>query len=164
MRYLKWNPCKRNIKFWSSAQLAATSSSSAVTSKSLSNIMKIDRVPHEGETIHSKTMEKALGGKVSSSLFDHTIVKGANQAVACGRLGANVEMLVQLGNDEVGHQYMKNFKENNVRTDHAKILEGVASGQAYILSLANGNNAIIIVGGSNEEYDPNMTELDPSWA
>jgi sugar/nucleoside kinase (ribokinase family) len=73
-------------------------------------------------------------------------------------------MLVQLGNDEVGHSYLKNFKENNVHTEHAKILEGVGSGQAYILSLPNGNNAIVIVGGSNEEYDPAMTELDPKWA
>jgi hypothetical protein len=59
---------------------------------------------------------------------------------------------------------MKHFKENNVHTEHAKVLEGVASGQAYIMSLPNGNNAIVIVGGSNEEYDPNMTELDPNWA
>ena len=75
-----------------------------------------------------------------------------------------MEMLVQLGNDEVGHQYLKHFKENNVHTEHAKVLDGVGSGQAYIMSLANGNNAIVIVGGSNEEYDPNMTELDPNWA
>lgn len=59
---------------------------------------------------------------------------------------------------------MKHFKENNVHTEHAKVLDNVGSGQAYILSLANGNNAIVIVGGSNEEYDPNMTELDPNWA
>lgn len=37
-------------------------------------------------------------------------------------------------------------------------------GQAYILSLKDGNNSIIIVGASNAAYDPNMTELDPSWA
>ena len=54
-------------------------------------------------------------------MFIHSL-KGANQAIACGRLGAKVEMLVQLGNDEVGNQYMKHFKENNVQTDHAKVL------------------------------------------
>jgi len=69
-----------------------------------------------------------------------------------------------LGNDEVGHSYLKHFKENGVHTEHAKVLDGVGSGQAYILSLKNGNNAIVIVGGSNEEYDQNMTELDPKWA
>lgn len=80
-----------------------------------------------------------------------------------GRLGANVEMLAQLGNDEVGHSYVQHFKENNVGTEHVKILDGQDSGQAYIMSLKNGNNAIVIVGGSNQAYDPNMTELDPHW-
>lgn len=37
-------------------------------------------------------------------------------------------------------------------------------GQAYILSLKNGNNSIIIVGGANAEYDQKMSELDPKWA
>ena len=45
-----------------------------------------------------------------------------------GRLGANVEMLAQLGSDEVGHSYVQHFKENNVGTDHVKILEGQDSG------------------------------------
>lgn len=36
-------------------------------------------------------------------------------------------------------------------------------GQAYIMSLKDGNNSIIIVGGSNVAYDPNMTELDEDW-
>jgi hypothetical protein len=31
------------------------------------------------------------------------------------------------------------------------------------MSLKNGNNAIVIVGGTNQAYDPNMTELDPKW-
>lgn len=37
-------------------------------------------------------------------------------------------------------------------------------GQAYILALKSGDNAIIINGGSNSAWDPNMTELDPAWA
>ncbi len=73
-------------------------------------------------------------------------------------------MLVQLGNDDVGQEYMKHFKLNNVGTEHAKVIDGQGSGQAYILSLKNGNNAIIIVGGTNELYNPEMTELDPNWA
>jgi hypothetical protein len=49
-----------------------------------------------------------------------------------------------------------------VRTLHIfLILNGL--GQAYILSLKNGDNSIIIVGGSNAAYDPNMNELDEKW-
>lgn len=36
-------------------------------------------------------------------------------------------------------------------------------GQAYIMSLKNGDNSIIIVGGSNAAFDPNMKELDKDW-
>lgn len=36
-------------------------------------------------------------------------------------------------------------------------------GQAYIMSLKDGNNSIIIVGASNCAYDPKMTELSPDW-
>jgi len=68
-----------------------------------------------------------------------------------------------LGNDSVGHSYVQHFKDNNVKTDNVKILDGQDSGQAYIMSLKNGNNAIVIVGGTNEAYDPKMTELDPHW-
>ena len=38
------------------------------------------------------------------------------------------------------------------------------TGQAYILSLKNGSNSIVINGAANEAYDPKMTELDPAWA
>ena len=37
-------------------------------------------------------------------------------------------------------------------------------GRAYILSLKDGNNSIIIIGGANSAYDSKMTELDPKWA
>ncbi len=45
-----------------------------------------------------------------------------------GRLGAKVEMLAQLGSDDVGHSYVQHFKENNVGTENVKILEGQDSG------------------------------------
>ena len=40
----------------------------------------------------------------------------------------------------------------------------IFKGQAYILSLKNGSNSIVINGAANEAYDPKMTELDPAWA
>lgn len=49
--------------------------------------------------------------------------------MACGRLGANVEMLVQLGNDETGHKYLKYFEESNVGTKNVKLLDGKDSGK-----------------------------------
>lgn len=40
---------------------------------------------------------------------------------------------------------------------HAKLIEGVETGQAYIMSLKNGDNSIIIVGGANAHHNPHMT-------
>ena len=48
-------------------------------------------------------------------------------------------------------------------TKCAKLIDGVESGQAYILALADGNNSIIIVSASNAHYDPNIQNLDPAW-
>jgi len=39
----------------------------------------------------------------------------------------------------------------------------VDTGRAYIMSLKNGDNSIIIVGGANAHYPDGMTELDPNW-
>ena len=83
--------------------------------------------------------------------------------MTCGRLGAPIEMLVQLGDDEVGRGYIEYFKESNVGVTHAKLLKDVDSGAAYIMSLKNGDNSIIIVGGANAQYPNGLTELDPTW-
>ncbi len=77
---------------------------------------KVDRLPTLGETLDARGVEKSLGGK------------GANQAVTCGKLGANVQILLQLGNDEIGHSYVQNLKENNVNTDNVKLLDGIETG------------------------------------
>ena len=58
--------------------------------------------------------------------------------------------------------------------ENVKLLDGVDTGnqifvfyailgQAYIMSLKDGNNSIIIVGGANSAYDQKITELYPKW-
>ena len=79
--------------------------------------------------------------------------QGANQAVACARFGANTTMLGQVGNDEEGRSYVEFMNTEGIATDSVKQLEGVPTGSAYIMSLADGNNAIIINGGANMAYD-----------
>ena len=76
----------------------------------------IDRMPQVGETLDAHGFEKALGGK------------GANQALTVGKLGGNVEMLAQLGQDETGRKYLEYFKSFNVGTQHVKLLDGQDTG------------------------------------
>ena len=45
-----------------------------------------------------------------------------------GKLGGPVEMLAQLGNDETGRKYIDYFREANVGTTHAKLLDNTDTG------------------------------------
>ena len=98
-------------------------------------------MPQLGETIAaSDDILKAFGGK------------GANQAIAAARLceglDIQVQMLGQVGKDSEGEAYVKYLQDNKIDASLVKVLDNVATGQAYILS-QNKDNSIIIVGGAN---------------
>ena len=113
--------------------------------------MKVKNLPKAGETIACSEITKASGGK------------GANQAGACARLGAEVTFLCQVGKDEIGQMVLNELGEAGVNVSKVKALEGVASGQAYIFSLPGGENSIVIHGGANTAWDEKLTELDPDF-
>jgi hypothetical protein len=50
-----------------------------------------------------------------------------------------------------------------VGTKYAKLLKEEETGKAYIMSLKNGDNSIIIVGGANTAHRKDMKELDGEW-
>ena len=72
-------------------------------------------------------------------------------------------MLVQLGNDDTGRGMKNYLEESHVGTNNAKLFDGIDTGQAYILSLKSGDNAIFIYGAANCHYDKDLKELDPKW-
>lgn len=109
--------------------------------------LKVDRLPSLGETIASRGLTKASGGK------------GANQAAACGKLGANIEFLCQVGDDDLGQMVLNELTEANVEVGNVTKLQDVATGQAYILSQPDGENSIIIHGGANTAWAEDTTEL-----
>ena len=83
--------------------------------------------------------------------------KGANQAVACARLGAQVEMFGCVGNDENGKRMFHNLEENGVGTSHIKVLEGENTGLALI-TVGEQDNTIVIVAGANKKVDLNYVD------
>lgn len=93
--------------------------------------------PSVGETIIGDYFEMFAGGK------------GANQAVAAARLGADVTFLGCVGQDDFGDFILDNFKKNNVNTAHVKKINGVSSGVAQIV-LSEGDNSIIVIKGAND--------------
>ena len=99
-----------------------------------------ERIPVKGETIKGDSISYIPGGK------------GANQAVAMAKLGAEVEMFGCVGNDSNGEKMLENMKNVGVITDHIKVLEDVPTGIAMI-TVGDNDNTIVVVPGANGEVD-----------
>ncbi|MFZ0038842.1 MAG: ribokinase [Candidatus Acidiferrales bacterium] len=100
------------------------------------------RIPVAGETITGHTFLSACGGK------------GANQAYAAARLGAHVEMIGRVGNDDFAKQMRANLENAGCDTAGVKAISGVSSGIALIFVGDSGQNSIVVVPGANERLTP----------
>lgn len=94
------------------------------------------RIPNKGETLIGEQVQYIPGGK------------GANQAVAMARLGAQVEMFGCVGGDSFGSELVTNLKVNGVQTDNIKREQGVSTGMAFI-TVGEQDNTIVVVPGAN---------------
>ena len=100
-------------------------------------VVRTPRFANPGETIVGLDFYTAPGGK------------GANQAVAAGRLGADALMFGRIGDDFFGKNLLKNLKENNVGIKGVKIDNTVPTGTALITVDNRAENIIIIIPGAN---------------
>lgn len=75
--------------------------------------------------------------------------KGANQAVAAARLGADVHMIGRVGDDAFGRTLLAGLRENRVNTTRVKRTPRVSSGTATILVDRRGENSIVVSPGAN---------------
>ncbi len=100
-------------------------------------IVRCPRVPARGETIRGEEFRTAGGGK------------GANQAVACGRLDAQTRMVGRVGEDEFGRTLRADLAASGVDTDFVRVDPQAASGVALILLEQSGDNRIVIISGAN---------------
>lgn len=104
-------------------------------------VVNADRKPEIGETIEGKEFQTFFGGK------------GANQAVACARLGAQTAMAGAVGKDEFGIRLLENLTYNQVSIDQVVRIKEQASGTALI-TVVEGDNSIIYVAGANHRFTP----------
>jgi ribokinase len=109
-------------------------------------VVRTKRFPESGETVFGSSFSKFLGGK------------GANQAVAAVRLGADVTMVGKVGSDPFGDDFLYTLKNEGIKT--ANILRDTRypTGVGSITLEENGNNRIVVVPGANLHY--NSSELD----
>ncbi|KAM9999301.1 hypothetical protein ACTFIZ_002843 [Dictyostelium cf. discoideum] len=98
----------------------------------------VDKMPRVGETIKGTDLKVSYGGKA------------ANQAVQASLLGSNCTLITKLGDDPSGVNTLKNFKDKNINCEFVSVVPNVPSGCATIIVDKNGDNNIIIIGGSND--------------
>jgi ribokinase len=100
-------------------------------------VVRTARFPQPGETISGSDFYTAPGGK------------GANQAVAAGRLEGQVRMIGRVGGDVFGGALLDSLNGNGVETGGVLVDEGQPSGVAVITVDDAAENHIIIVAGAN---------------
>lgn len=113
---------------------------SVVGSINMDMTIKAERIPLKGETLKGDDLQYIPGGK------------GANQAVAMARLGADIEMFGCVGDDEAGRKLVDNLKNEGVKTEHIQVVKGVPTGLAMI-TIGDNDNTIIVVAGANNCVD-----------
>lgn len=111
-----------------------------VGSINIDQTVTAERIPLKGETLPGGDLSYIPGGK------------GANQAVAMAKLGAQVEMFGCVGDDENGRKMVANLSANGVETGHIKVAAGVPTGIA-IITVGENDNTIIVVEGANGLVD-----------
>ncbi len=96
----------------------------------------VDTVPASGETVQGRQFRQIPGGK------------GANQAIAAARAGADVAFLGAVGDDTFGVQLRTTLVDSGVDVSGLRTVAG-ASGVAHIVVDAAGSNSIIVIPGAN---------------
>jgi len=102
-------------------------------------------VPEQGQTVAGKDFQIKPGDK------------GANQAVAAARLGADVNMIGKVGQDAYGEEMLRVLTEENDTASMVEAAPGVSTGTANII-VSNQDNRIIVVPGANHEVTPAYVE------
>jgi ribokinase len=106
------------------------------------HVLQVPSFPRPGETLHGSGYAVIPGGK------------GANQAVAAARLGADVAFIACVGDDSFGVNIREAFKEDGMNVDAVMIEKNTPTGIAMIQVSATGENSICISGEANNHLTP----------
>jgi len=108
-------------------------------------VVDVEKLPAKGETVSAKTIRYIPGGK------------GANQAIAASRLGANVALIAKIGDDHFGEQ-LRSFLESEKLGLEGLAKSPLSSGLALITVGPDGENTIVVLPGSNAEVTEQYIE------
>lgn len=100
-------------------------------------VVRCARIARPGETLTGNSLQEIPGGK------------GANQAVAAARLGAEVIMVGKVGNDAFAETLLQSLRQEGINTDHVGRTTDCGSGTAVIQVEDSGQNSIVVIPGAN---------------
>ncbi len=101
--------------------------------------MKLERLPHTGETLLGTGYRVNCGGK------------GSNQAVGCARLGAQVAFVAKIGKDAFGEMALRLYRDEGIDVEWVGLASGSPTGVGFILvESSTGKNCIALDPGANE--------------
>lgn len=101
-----------------------------------------ERMPKEGETLEAPSFKMGCGGK------------GANQAVAAAKMGADVVMVSKVGDDMFADNTIRNFQSYGINTQYVSKVPQTSSGVAPIFVSPTSQNSILIIKGANDFLKP----------
>jgi len=125
----------------------ARSSVVVVGSANADLVVRCSRVPKPGETLLGSGFAVVPGGK------------GANQAVACSRLGARTHFVGCVGKDAFGDLLRATVGGAGVLLEHLAAGADVPTGVALITVTAEGQNSIVVAPGANARVGPQRVRL-----
>ena len=100
-------------------------------------VVRSSQLPFPGQTLMGHSFQTTGGGK------------GANQAVAAARLGAEVSLIARIGDDAFGKMSIENFKKENINIENIYTDRDAPSGVAFIVVDDKGENIIVVAPGAN---------------
>lgn len=106
------------------------------------HILNLAHFPRPGETVIGKQYQIAFGGK------------GANQAVAAGRAGADIAFIACVGADDIGERIRQQLQQDRIDTAPVETVAGESTGVAMIFVNGEGENNIGIYSGANAALTP----------
>ncbi len=105
-------------------------------------VYRTHQLPRPGETISGHSFRQIPGGK------------GANQAVAAARLGADVSMVGRVGDDGFGTLLINGLVQEQINVQHVTVTRNTSSGLAVIGVEDSGQNSIAVIPGANGLVTP----------
>ncbi|MDH3336714.1 MAG: ribokinase [Gammaproteobacteria bacterium] len=118
-----------------------------IGSVNLDLVATVDRLPAPGETVTGAELSRFPGGK------------GANQALAAKRLGADVTLLACVGEDAAGEEALEMLRDEGVELGDCRFSEDAPTGTALIAVAPSGENHIVVAPGANRQLTPESLRL-----